>query len=110
MTNVSDKQEFEKILEANRGILFYFATDSCVVGGAVEPKVRQLLDEKFDKIAFCFINMNISPEISASHQVFVEPTLLLFIDGKEYLRRSRNINMIELEDAIQRIFSLAFED
>ena len=54
MINVSDKQEFEKTTEANRGILFYFSTDSCVVGEALEPRVRQLLNEKFHKIAFCF--------------------------------------------------------
>lgn len=110
MTNVSDKQEFEKKIERNSGILFYFATHSCSVGEAVEPKVRQLLNERFDKITFCSIDMNVSPELAAGQQVFVEPTLLLFIEGKEYLRRSRNINMKELEESIQRIYSLAFED
>ena len=110
MTNVTDKQGFEKNIESQKGILFYFATDSCSVGEAVEPKVRQLIDEKFSNISFCFVDMNLSPELSASQQVFVEPTLLLFIEGKEYLRRSRNINMIELEAAIQRIYTLAFED
>ncbi|WKK64915.1 thioredoxin family protein [Lutimonas zeaxanthinifaciens] len=110
MTNVFDRQEFEKKIESNRGILFYFATDSCSVGEALEPKVRELLQEKFKKISFCFIDMNRSPEICASRQVFAEPTLLLFIEGKEYLRRSRNMNMIELEEAVKRIYTLAFED
>ena len=91
------------------GILFYFGTNSCSVGEALEPKVRNLINKKYPKINFCFIDMNLSQELSASKQVFVEPTILLYLDGKEFLRKSRHIGLVELDMAIERIYPLAFE-
>ena len=102
--------DFQQLIVDNRGVVLYFATNSCSVGEALEPKVISLLDEKFPKLIFCFIDMNVAPEFSAEHQVFVEPTILLFIDGKEFLRKSRHIGIAELELAIGRLYLLAFED
>ena len=102
--------DIEQLIVENRGVVLYFATDSCSVGEALEPKVRSLLDEKFPKLIFCFVDMNNMPEFSAAHQVFVEPTILLFIDGKEFLRKSRHIGIAELELVIGRLYHLAFEE
>ena len=104
------KNDLEQLIVENRGVVLYFATDSCSVGEALEPKVRALLIEKFPKLVFNFIDMNAAPEFSAKHQVFVEPTILLFIDGKEFLRKSRHIGIGELEIAMERLYPLAFED
>jgi len=104
------KNDLEQLIVESRGVVLYFATNSCSVGEALEPKVRSLLDEKFPKLVFNFIDMNAAPEFSAKHQVFVEPTILLFIDGKEFLRKSRHIGISELEMAIERLYPLAFED
>ena len=102
--------DIEQLIVENRGVVLYFATDSCSVGEALEPKVRSLLEEKFPKLIFCFVDMDRMPEFSAAHQVFVEPTVLLFIDGKEFLRKSRHIGIAELEIAIGRLYPLAFEE
>jgi len=104
------KNDLEQLIVENRGVVLYFATNSCSVGEALEPKVRSLLNEKFPRLVFNFIDMNAAPEFSAKHQVFVEPTILLFIDGKEFLRKSRHIGMGELEMAMERLYPLAFEE
>lgn len=104
------ENDLEQLIVGSRGVVLYFATNSCSVGEALEPKVKALLNEKFPKLVFNFIDMNASPEFSAKHQVFVEPTILLFIDGKEFLRKSRHIGVGELEMAIERLYPLAFED
>lgn len=101
--------DFKKNMESDRGVLFYFATMSCAVGEALEPKVRDLIKKKFPQLVFHFVDMNLSPELCASQQVFVEPTILLFIDGKESLRKSRHINLAEFEKTLDRIYHLAFD-
>jgi thioredoxin 1 len=106
----ASENNFEKLINEKRGVVLYFATNSCSVGEALEPKVRSLLIEKFPKLIFYFVDMNAEPEFSAKHQVFVEPTILLFIDGKEFLRKSRHIGVGELELAVERLYQLAFED
>ncbi len=91
-------------------VLFYFSTLNCSVGEALEPKVRDLISREYPKIQFIWIDMNAAPEVLGAHQVFVEPTILLFVEGKEYLRRSRNIHLAELQGSLQRIYDLAFSD
>ena len=104
------EEQFKKYATEQKGVLFYFATDSCSVGEALEPKVRQLINNKYPKLIFNFIDMNIAPELCAYCQVFTEPTILLYAEGKEFLRKSRHIGLSELDMAISRIYKLAFED
>jgi len=101
--------DFKRQITGNTGVLFYFATQSCSVGEALEPKVRNLLIQKYPKLVFRSIDMNVASELSASLNVFTEPTILVFFEGKEFLRKSRHINLAELDMAVCRIYELAFE-
>jgi thioredoxin-like negative regulator of GroEL len=106
---IASQVDFDVAKESHRGVLFYFSTPSCSVGEAVEPKVRKMIGQNFPKIKFAWIDMNALPEVAGLNQVFVEPTLLLFVDGKEYLRKSRNFHLSDIYQAIERIYKLAFE-
>lgn len=109
MKIIQSEVDFKELIRTHKGVLFYFATTSCSVGEALEPKVQKLLKEKYPKLDYCSVDMNAAVELSAAHQVFVEPTILLFVEGKEYLRKSRHIGLGELDMAISRIYDLAFE-
>ena len=108
-TGVKSLAAFELVKSENRAVLFYFSTLSCSVGEALEPKVKRMIRRDFSKIEFVWIDMNAVPDVAASNSVFVEPTILLFIDGKEYLRKSRNINLSEVHESLERLYILAFE-
>ena len=107
---IKTEVQFTSALDNHPAVLFYFSTLSCSVGEALEPKVRDLICREFPKIEFIWIDMNASPEILGACQVFVEPTILLFVHGKEYIRRSRNVNPGELKSSIKRIYDLAFSE
>lgn len=102
-------EEFDKIVADNLGVLIFFSTISCSVGEALEPKVIKMLENDFPKIPFYFVDMNANPEISSKNSVFVEPTILVFFEGKETIRNSRNISINILSDSISRLYNLAFE-
>ncbi len=106
---ITTEQEFQEILKNNLGVLFYFSTISCSVGEALEPKVINLLAREYPKIPFYFVDMNASPEVSAKNNVFVEPTILVFFDGKEAIRKSRIVSIPDLSNSVSRIYKLAFE-
>lgn len=101
-------EKFQSLLTNEPAYLFYFSTESCDVGEALEPKIKNLLTEKFPKIVFQSIDLNFSPEISAYYNVFAEPTVLVFFEGKESIRKSRGISVVELEQAIDRLYKLIF--
>ena len=106
---ITTEEEFNDVIKNNLGVLLYFSTISCAVGEALEPKVIELLKDDFPKIPFYFVDMNASPDISAKNSVFVEPTILVFFDGKETIRKSRHISIPDLSGSIERVYEIAFE-
>ncbi|WP_430814487.1 thioredoxin family protein [Carboxylicivirga sp. RSCT41] len=93
----------------NSPSLKYFSHDRCNVCKVLKPKVKQLLSEKFPKMTFDYINIEEQPSIAAQYQVFTVPTLLVYFEGKEYYRFTRNVSLGQLTDAIQRPYQLLFE-
>ncbi len=106
---ITTEDEFNSVLKQNIGVLYYFSTISCSVGEALEPKVINLLEKEFPKIPFYHVDMNAFPKISAKNNVFVEPTVLVFFERKETIRKSRIISIPDLSNAIERIYKLAFD-
>jgi len=109
MTQINSIQQLEEILKSEAAVMLYFNTTSCNVGKSLEPKVRNLLKTSFPKVFFYTIDINFSPEISAKFSAFVEPTIITFFEGKETIRKSRNIGIYELQEAIERPYNLIFE-
>lgn len=107
--SINSLEKLENLIMTNTGVLLYFTTDSCSVGEALQPKIMDLIKTNFPKIKICNCDLNESPEIAANYQAFVEPTILVFFEGKETVRKSRNISMYELEMAIKRPYKLIFE-
>lgn len=102
-------EELQTIVQNNPAVLVYFSTTSCNVGEALAPKVFNLVQTYFPKVTIITIDINYSPNITATYSAFVEPTILVFFDGKETVRKSRNIGLNELHDAIKRPYTLIFE-
>lgn len=105
---IKSQKELDQILRDNLGVLLYFSRLTCNVGEALEPKVKKMLEAKFPKIPFYFVDMDQTPDVAAKYTVFVEPTILVIFDGKETIRKSRIISIPDLENAIKRIYDIAF--
>ena len=108
-TSIVSLDDFDKILRENQVVLVYFNTSFCNVGEALEPKVKNLVKTNFPKVKYYQVDMNFLPEISAAYSVFVEPTVIVFFEEKETIRKSRNIGISELHEAISRPYQLIFE-
>jgi thiol-disulfide isomerase/thioredoxin len=98
--------EIEAIIQNELGVLLYFSTPTCNVCKALKPKVIEAFDENFPLIKQYFIDASKSPEIAASFQVFSVPTLLIFLDAKEFARESRNLSIPLLVDKIRRPYEI----
>jgi len=105
---IASEEELEQIKRENLGVLLYFSRATCSVGEALEPKVIKMLEDDYPKIPFYFVDMDFTPTIPAQFSVFVEPTIIVFFDGKETIRKSRLISIPELSQNIERIYSIAF--
>lgn len=106
---ISSIIDFQEIITKKLAVLVYFSTQSCNVGEALEPKIRNLINVKFPKIEFYNVDLNFSPEVAANYNAFIEPTILVFFDGKETIRKSRSFGISELEQSIKKYYQLIFE-
>jgi hypothetical protein len=68
-----------------------------------------LVKNEFPQIKLVYVKSDVLPEIAAQNQVFAAPTILIFFDGREYIRKSRNIGIGELQQEIARPYSMIFE-
>jgi thioredoxin 1 len=108
MEAIYSPEILEELTAVERGLLLYFSNDMCSVCKVLKPRVRELLENQFPELTAGYIDTEKSPLLSGQHRVFAIPTILLFFEGKEYARFSRNISMHQLEGAISKPYSVIF--
>ena len=109
MEGIYDIREVQDKIDTEKGVLLYFSSESCSVCKVLKPKVAVMLQEKFPRIHARYVDIEKSPVISGQFRIFTIPTILIFFDGKEQVRYSRNIGMQQLEASISRPYSMVFE-
>ena len=60
--------------------------------------------EKFPEIQLAHINSAEVEEVAERFTVFSVPALLLFLEGKEYLREARIVHINLFEERLQKIY------
>lgn len=105
---VQSFESFLKLKEEEPALLAYFSTEACNVCKVLKPKVAELIQTEFPKIKLVYIKTDNLPEVAAQNQVFAVPTILIYFDGREYIRKSRNIGIGELQREIERPYSMFF--
>jgi thioredoxin 1 len=110
MEGIYNLIELQHKIDSEKGVLLYFSSDSCSVCKVLRPKVAELLHEQFPLIVSHYVDTEKSPVISGQFRVFTIPTIILFFEGKEHIRYSRNISMHQLEESLSRPYNLIFEN
>jgi thioredoxin-like negative regulator of GroEL len=102
-------EDLQKTIKDEVGVLLYFSGENCNVCHALRPKFKELFDNKFPKIEQIYIDAHDNPKISAHFQVFSVPTMLVFLDGREFIREGRAVSLYQLESRLQRPYSMMTE-
>lgn len=109
MEPIYSLDEFQSALAENKAVLAYFSTDACSVCSVLKPKVADLIVENFPQIKTLYIQSDQQPELAAWNRIFTAPTVLVFFEGRETIRKSRVFGIEDLKREIQRPYSLLFE-
>jgi thioredoxin-like negative regulator of GroEL len=105
---VSSIENYQQIKAKKPSALFYFSHEECNVCKVLKPKIEKLLSEKFPNTSMYYINTKELPELAGQERIFTVPVVLVFFDGREYIRKSRNIGLAELETEIGRYYNMMF--
>ena len=110
MEGIYDLDQVNQNISDQKGLLLYFSNDACSVCKVLKPRVDQLVGEQYPIMQKYYIDTEKSPMIAGQHRVFTIPTILIFFEGREHVRLSRNIGMHQVEKAIDRPYKMVFED
>ena len=106
--NIENLQEFEQLVTERPAVLVWFSTTECNVCKVLKPKVMELVLSEFPEISLVYVEINHQPEIAAQNRIFAVPTLVVYFDRKEFIRKSRNFGLDELRRELQRPYKLMF--
>jgi thioredoxin-like negative regulator of GroEL len=109
MEFIDSKEAIEELINNNEIVLLYFGSDSCNVCNVMKPKVDELL-RYYPKIKSYQVDVEKSLEISAAYNIFTIPAILVFIEGKEIIREARNFSMQDIDNKINRFYTMIFEE
>ncbi|MFY9143788.1 thioredoxin family protein [Sulfuricurvum sp.] len=93
-------------LQTNDAVMLYFSAPTCNVCHVLKPKLIEALSEEFPIFVIESIDISETPEISSHFSVFTIPTVLIFFQGREFLRKSRHMSVGEVVEDIRRPYTL----
>lgn len=99
-------EEIEQTLRSELAIALYFSAPTCNVCHALKPKLLDAFEENFPLLQVISIDISETPEIASHFSVFTIPTLLVYLDGKEFLRKSRHMSVDQVVEEIKRPYDM----
>jgi thioredoxin-like negative regulator of GroEL len=108
MKSPTSFDDFITITKSSKAVCFYLSTPECNVCKVLKPKVIDMLENDFPGIIFCYVDLSIAKEISGQLSVFSVPTILVYFEGNETIRTSRNVHIEELHKQIDRYYKMIF--
>lgn len=102
---IKSEEEF-KNFTLEKGIrLAYLSTNTCCACQVLKPKIEKLIN-KYPNAKIIEVQAQKSVDIVAQLSMFMFPSIILYIDGKEVLREAKYISVVKLEKIINRYFNL----
>ena len=99
-------EDIKKTIEQNLSVMVYFSAPTCNVCHALKPKLLEAIDTNFKEFEVVSVDVSIDQETAAHFSVFAIPTVLIFLDGREFLRKSRHMSVDEVIMEIKRPYDI----
>jgi thioredoxin 1 len=96
----------KETIENNKAVMLYFSSPSCNVCHALKPKLIDGINNNFKEFKIENIDISTHQDIAPHFGVFTVPTVLIFLDGKEFLRKSQNMSISEVINEIKRPYEI----
>jgi len=101
--------ELKDIINQEVGVLLYFSGENCNVCHALRPKFKDAFDENFPELKQIYLDAHKNPEISAYYQVFSVPTMIVFMDRREFAREGRSVSIHQLVEQLKRPYNMMID-
>ncbi|HBH12545.1 MAG: Thioredoxin [Clostridiales bacterium 38_11] len=101
MVIIDDSKDLEHLIHVNEIVVVLMSDMGCSVCLAIYPEF-ETMSQRLSDVKFAFVDMGITKKLVGRHMIFVYPTIIIFVQGKETVRFERVFSMIDVESAINR--------
>ncbi|MCK5294367.1 MAG: thioredoxin family protein [Arcobacteraceae bacterium] len=101
-------EELNNKIKDTPALMVYFSGEHCGVCKVLQPKLTSAFKEKYPLIEQLVLEVEQYPLIAGQFSVFALPTVIIYFDGKEINRKSRNLSVEGLINEIKRPYGLFF--
>ena len=106
MQTIQTIQKIQNSIKENLAVMVYFSAPTCNVCHALKPKLLEALKSNFKEFVVESVDISVEEDIAPHFGVFAIPTVLIFLDGKEFLRKSRHMSVDEVMRDIKRPYDI----
>ena len=99
-------EELNMLIKEEIGVLIYFSGEHCNVCHALRPKFRELFDAEFPKLKQIYLDAQEYAEISSHYNVISLPTMLVFLEGREFVREGRSVSLHKMTEQLKRPYMM----
>ena len=99
-------QIVQESIQKEMAVALYFSAKGCNVCHALKPKLFDALAKNFSTMRIISIDIEEQPDIAPHYNVFSIPTLIVFLDSKEFLRKSRLMSIDDIVQTLQRPYEI----
>jgi len=99
-------EELQNSIRTEVGVLVYFSGENCNVCHALRPKFKELFDTEFPLIKQIYLDAEENVDIAVEYQVLSVPTMLVFLDGREFIREGRSVSLYQLNEKLSRPYNM----
>ena len=99
-------ESIDNMIKKNPAVMLYFSAPTCNVCHALKPKLFEAVNENFETFEIVSIDISTDADIAAYFGVFTIPSVLVFLDTKEFLRKSRHMSVGEVINEIKRPYEI----
>jgi len=102
-TELTTIETAENFIHDNKLAFLFISQPNCSVCHSLLPQVQALM-ANYPEIRPGYIDAADVTEVAGRFSIFTVPVLLLFVEGKEYIREARIVHMQLLEEKIDKIY------
>ena len=99
-------ENINNTIKENMAVMVYFSAPTCNVCHALKPKLLQELEKNFSEFKVESVDISVEEDIAPHFGVFAIPTVLIYLDGQEFIRKSRHMSVSEVIEEIRRPYEI----
>lgn len=99
---ITTSAELDVFLNKDGLSFLYISRPNCSVCVSLLPQIKTVFEE-FIEVRTAYVNAEDVPEVAGRFNIFTVPVLILFVDGREYLREARIVPIEPFKEKLKKI-------